>query len=234
MKLYQFILIFVLFLGGISFGQETIKRKSFDDIPKEQLRTDDFGNRYYYDKKQRARYYKINGETVIIMDELQLVRKPNFNNELDAKYYKFINRKLSRVYPLFLIALEQYRDINEEVSNIERKSEKRRYIKRKQKKLAEEYEQKLRNLTTTEGRVFAKLMSRATGKTVYEIIKELRGGWSAFWWNVKGNIADVDIKTAYNPRRDRSDAFLETLLQSHWNAYHLPPYPGYKDFKVKK
>ncbi len=36
-------------------------------------------------------------------------------------------------------------------------------------------------------------MYRATGKSVYDIIKELRGGWSAFWWNVKGNI-DVDIK----------------------------------------
>jgi hypothetical protein len=37
-------------------------------------------------------------------------------------------------------------------------------------------------------------MNRATGKNVYEIIKELRGGWSAFWWNVKGKMADIDLK----------------------------------------
>ena len=92
----------------------------------------------------------------------------------------------------------------------------------------------LRDLTTTEGKVFAKLMNRATGKTVYDIIKELRGGWSAFWWNVKGKVADVDIKQPYNPHQDRSDEFIESLLQTNWNYGYLQPYPGYLSFKVKK
>ena len=77
-------------------------------------------------------------------------------------------------------------------------------------------------------------MNRATGKTVYEIIKELRGGWSAFWWNVKGNIADVSIKQPYDPHTDRSDEFIESLLQTNWNSGYLKPYPGYQNFKVKK
>ena len=77
-------------------------------------------------------------------------------------------------------------------------------------------------------------MYRATGKTVFEIIKELRGGWSSFWWNVKGNIADVDIKSPYDPHANRVDEFLENLLLSNWNAGLLQPYPGYQNFKVKK
>ena len=89
-------------------------------------------------------------------------------------------------------------------------------------------------MTTTEGRIFAKLMHRATGKTVYEIIKELRGNWSAFWWNVKGNIADVDIKEPYDPHANRQDAFVESLLYSNWNLGYLQPYEGYRDFKTKK
>ena len=77
-------------------------------------------------------------------------------------------------------------------------------------------------------------MNRATGKTVYEIIRELRGGWSAFWWNVKGNIADVDIKQPYDPHADRTDLFIESLLQSNWNSGYLQPYPGYLTFGSKK
>ena len=92
----------------------------------------------------------------------------------------------------------------------------------------------MRDLTTTEGRIFAKLMNRATGKTVYEIIKELRGGWSAFWWNVKGNLADVDIKQVYDPYSVREDTFVESLLLSNWNLGYLQPYEGYRDFKIKK
>lgn len=108
------------------------------------------------------------------------------------------------------------------------------YIRKRQEELANQYEKQLRDLTTTEGRIFAKLMNRATGKTVYEIIKELRGGWSAFWWNVKGNLADVDIKQVYDPYSVREDTFIESLLLSNWNLGYLQPYEGYKDFKVNK
>lgn len=113
-------------------------------------------------------------------------------------------------------------------------SDRSRYMKQRQTELAASYEKQLRQLTTTEGQVFAKLMSRATGKTVYEIIKELRGGWSAFWWNVKGNIADVSLKTPYDPHKFRDDLFIESLLQSNWNLGYLQPYPGANEYKVNK
>lgn len=234
MKLYKIVFGFLFFFGIYTFGQDSLSVRTFDKIPENQLQTDKFGTKFFYDKKAKARYYRINGETVVIMDELRLIKKPKFNNELDEKYYRFINRKLSRVYPLFLIALQQYQDIHKDIGKMEKSSQKRKYIRKKQNELADQYEKKLRNLTTTEGRVFTKLMNRATGKTVYEIIRELRGGWSAFWWNVKGNMADVDIKTPYNPHKNRSDYYLENLLQSHWNAKHLPPYPGYQNYRVKK
>ena len=129
--------------------------------------------------------------------------------------------------------MEQYEDIQDEMQSLDKNSQKQ-YVYQRQKDLANQYEIQLRDLTTTEGRIFAKLMNRATGKTVYDIIRELRGGWSAFWWNVKGNIADVSLKEPYNPHNDRSDEFLESLLQTNWNSGYLQPYPGYLTFKVKK
>ena len=214
-------------------AQEIRQMKPLREYPPELLKTDEFGNKYYYDESQKARIYEINGENVVVMDELILLNKPRFNNSLDQNYYYFLNKKLNRVYPLFLTALEQYQDIQAELSNLD-KGDQRKYVNDRQKDLANQYETQLRDLTTSEGRVFAKLMNRATGKTVYEIIKELRGGWSAFWWNVKGNIADVSIKEPYDPHVNRTDQFVESLLQSNWNAGYLTPYPGYQDFKIKK
>jgi len=227
-------LLFVLFFGLCLNAQVTIERvKPISEYPPELLKTDQFGNKYYYDASQKARIYEIDGENVVVMDELILRNKPKFNNQLDQNYYFFLNKKLNRVYPLFLTALEQYEDIQAELNQMDKNSQKK-YVSERQKKLADEYEMQLRDLTTTEGRVFAKLMNRATGKTVYDIIRELRGGWSAFWWNVKGNIADVSIKQPYDPHTDRSDEFIESLLQHNWNSGYLQPYPGYLSFKVKK
>ncbi len=213
--------------------QDSVIDSPISQYPPELLKTDEMGNKYYYDQAQKARIYEIDGENVVVMDELILRSKPRFNNQLDQNYYFFLNKKLNRVYPLFLTALEQYREIEDELATLDKK-EQRKYVSDRQQQLAVEYEKQLRDLTTSEGRVFAKLMNRATGKTVYEIIRELRGGWSAFWWNVKGNIADVDIKQPYDPHADRTDLFIESLLQSNWNSGYLQPYPGYLTFGSKK
>ncbi|WP_018674594.1 DUF4294 domain-containing protein [Riemerella columbina] len=214
-------------------GQDTIAVSTLSQYPKSKLKKDEFGNWYYYDAKQQAKIYEIEGETVVVFDEVKILHKPKFNNQLDKNYYFFLNKKLNRVYPLFLTALEQYQTIEKQTSQMQYKVEIRKFTKQKQQELAAEYESKLRNLTTSEGRIFAKLMCRATGKTVYEIIKELRGGWSAFWWNVKGDIADVDIKEPYNPHKYRHDEYVESLLQSYWNKGLLPTYEGYESY-VKK
>lgn len=218
----------------LAFSQEdAVLAKPLSSYSSDQVKVDEYGQKYYYDYKQKAKIYEIGGETVVVMDELVLARKPVFNNNLDRNYYYFINKKLYRVYPLFIEALENYRDIERKGQTMS-VDERKKFIKNRQNELANEYEAQLRDLTTTEGRVFAKLMNRATGKTVYEIIKEFRGGWSAFWWNVKGNMADISLKQPYDPHKDRTDEFLESLLLSNWNSGYLQPYEGYQEFKIKR
>lgn len=237
MKIKIIIFISLIFFSIRGNAQNMVSSeeriKTLNQYPAELIKTDEEGNRYYYDEKKRAKIYEINGEVLVVMDDLYLVTKPQFNNQLDRNYYFFLNKKLNRVYPLFLCAIDQYRKLKTTINSL-KSTEKRQFIKHKQEELTLQYESKLRDLTTSEGRIFAKLMYRATGKTVYEIIKELRGGWSAFWWNVKGNIVDVSIKMEYNPHRYREDLFVETLLQSSWNLGLLEPYKGCKDFKAER
>lgn len=234
MKLYQPLTLFFLTLCTFAAAQQdTVLTKTLNDYPQDLIQKDEYGNRYFYDAEQKATIYEINGETVVVMDELILAAKPKFNNELDRNYYYFLNKRLNRVYPLFLTALQQYRDIKADMDKMSQ-GDQRKYIRARQNELADQYEKQLRDLTTTEGRIFAKLMNRATGKPVYELIRELRGGWSAFWWNVKGNAANIELKKEYDPHADRSDQYLENLLQTNWNLGYLTRYAGYQDFKVKK
>ena len=233
MNFNKLLYIFLLFTCLKVFAQNDTIAKPLSQYSAELLKTDEYGNKYYYDERQKAKIYEIEGETVVVMDELVLQKNPHFNNQLDRNYYYFLNKKLNRVYPLFLTALQQYRDLNTLTANMDA-GDKRKYLRERQNELASQYEAQLRDLTTTEGQVFAKLMYRATGKTVYEIIRELRGGWSAFWWNIKGNAADIELKKEYNPYKYRDDEFVEALLQSNWNVGFLQPYPGYRDFKIKR
>ncbi|WP_326983493.1 DUF4294 domain-containing protein [Chryseobacterium sp. MYb264] len=234
MNFTKIVCLFLFFFGVSIFGQtDSVIAKPLSQYPPELLKVDEFGKKYYYDERQKMRVYDINGETVVVMDELVLVNRPKFNNQLDRNYYYFLNKKLYRVYPLFVTALQQYRDIQKDMTDLDSKA-KRKYVRERQNMLAEQYEKQLRDLTTTEGQVFAKLMNRATGKNVYEIIRELRGGFSAFWWNLKGKMADINLKDEYNPHKNRTDEFLESLLQSNWNSGYLQPYPGANQFRVSR
>lgn len=223
MNFYKLQILMMVGLGVFIQAQEVSTREMLQD---------EYGRMYYYDKALKAKVYEIDGERLVIMDEMEIQTKPKFNNQLDRNYYYFLNKKLLRVYPLFVIALEQYRSLQSEAKTL-KGNEKRKLIRQKKNKLAEQYESKLRDLTVSEGRIFAKLMNRATGKTVFTIIKELRGGVSAFFWNVKGNLADIDIKEAYDPHKNREDEYVEGLLKTNWNLGYLKPYHGYKDYAPK-
>lgn len=230
MKLYKFFFLLMSIAAVQLYAQDSLNVTPLSKIDPARIKTDEYGGKYYYDPALKAKVYEMNGETILVMDDILIAKKPAFNNQLDQNYYYFINKKLVRVYPLFLTALQQYRDIQGQMQRMAPES-KQQYTRKLQQELANKYEAQLRDLTTSEGRVFAKMMSRATGRTVYEIIRELRGGWSAFWWNVKGKVADVDIKAQYDPHNDRTDLYLESLLQTHWGSGTLKPYPGYEQYR---
>lgn len=236
MNFYKIIWFSILFFPFVNVkGQDdSIVFKNFDEVPQSLLQKDEDGNIYYYDARQRARIYQINGERVVILDELEMYVHPKFNNNLDKKYYYFLNKKLSKVYPIFLKTLQRYRSVESNVTSMERKREKRKYVKKIQEEFAEEYRNIIHDLTPTEGQMLAKLMCRATGKTVYEMIKDLRGGWSAFWWEVKGKSFNVDISSPYDPHKYRDDEYVESLLQSAWNNNTLPRYGGCETFYQRK
>ena len=88
MIFHKLIPIVFLFVSVFCFSQQdTLQVKSFDDIPKSKLQKDESGNEYFYDEAQKAKIYKINGEQVIVMDELTLRANPHFNNQLDKNFY---------------------------------------------------------------------------------------------------------------------------------------------------
>lgn len=63
---------------------------------------------------------------------------------------------------------------------MDKKRLKRKYIKERQKILAEQFEKQLKNLTVSRGQILTKLLYKETGKTTFDIIKELKGGVPAF------------------------------------------------------
>lgn len=173
--------------------------------------------------------FVINDEDSIIVDlkHVNIYGLPKFNNDLDKYQYFWLKTKVYRLYPYLLIAVKQYNNIHDSLEINKNDSHFKKYIQNRQKQLSAEYEKKLKALTKTEGKIFSKLMYRATGKTVFDIIKELRSGWSAFWWNTKAKAFDIDLKEPYDPYNIRDDSYVENILMQAYEFGDLQPIPRF-------
>jgi hypothetical protein len=162
-------------------------------------------------------FYLIEGDTIpkeyIDLDEVVLLNKLNFNSKEDRRRYLILRRKTRKVYPYAKLASERLTTMSNRLSEIKSKRDRKKYTKRIQKFIEEEFSEKLKNLTRTEGQILVKLIHRQTGRTAFDLVKELRTGWRAFWYNTTANMFDISIKVEYDPFANKEDYLIEDILE---------------------
>lgn len=164
-------------------------------------------------------------EELAIFDTVQLENVEllhlNLKTDLEKKYYLWLRKRVRDVWPYVKVAVEEYNSLQDTTQYFKNKKQKRRYIKERQKVLADEFESKLKGLSRSRGQILIKLIHRETDKTSFDIIKELRGGVNAFLWNSAGGAFDLDLKTEFNPHKTREDLYIEVILEKDFRSGRL-------------
>ncbi|NNF31221.1 MAG: DUF4294 domain-containing protein [Flavobacteriaceae bacterium] len=167
-------------------------------------------------------YYIIEGDTIpkeyIDLGEVILLNKLEFNSKTDRRRYLIIRRKTRKVYPYAKLAAERLTTMTERMKTLKRKRDKKRYTKRVQKYIEEEFSEKLKKLTRTEGQILVKLIHRQTGRTAFALVKELRTGWRAFWYNTTASLFDISLKEEYKPFEVKEDYLIEDVLERSFQS----------------
>lgn len=162
-------------------------------------------------------YYLVQGDTIpreyIDLDEVVLLNKLSFNNKVDRRRYLILRRKTRKVYPYAKLASERLLTMTRRLETIKKKRQAKKYTKRIQKYIEQEFSEKLKKLTRTEGQILVKLIHRQTGTTAYDLVKELRTSWRAFWYNTTANIFDISLKQTYTPYQVQEDYLIEDILE---------------------
>jgi hypothetical protein len=151
--------------------------------------------------------------TVIDLDEVLLLPNLSFDNRDARIRYLILKRKTLKVYPYAKLAAERLEALNERLSTLKRKRDRRKYAKVIQRYIEDEFSAELKKLTKTEGQILVKLIHRQTGKTTFDLIKELRSGWRAFWYNNTASLFDISLKREFAPLDELEDYLIEDILQ---------------------
>lgn len=144
-------------------------------------------------------------------------------SDADKKYFVWLRKRVRDVWPYVSTAVREYNALNDSITKMDKKRFKRKYIKERQKILAEQFEKQLKNLTVSRGQILTKLIYRETGKTTFDIIKELKGGVPAFFYNVAGKVYDINLKQTFDPKKTREDLYIQIILQQDLTTGVLKP-----------
>ncbi len=157
----------------------------------------------------------------IALDEVYIFGKLEFESYDDKLRYYILRRKTLKVYPYAKMASERLEQLNDSLSQIKRKRHRKKYTKKVQKFIEEEFSEELKKLTRTEGQILVKLIYRQTGATAFNLVKELRSGWRAFWYNTTAKMFDISIKEEYHPESVHEDYLIEDILQRAFASNRL-------------
>lgn len=151
-----------------------------------------------------------NGDTLplIKIPAVYCFPKQKFKNHREAKkywreYYRMV-ANVKKVYPFSLLAVKKLQEMEEQYVQIPSKKGKKEYLSKFEKDIMRNFKKPLMNLTFEQGRILIKLINKHTGRTTYSILKDVKGGFSAVFWQTISVIFQSNLKYQYESQgRDK-------------------------------
>jgi len=150
---------------------------------------------------------------LLALDSVHILPKMHFQNYKDLKHYRWLRRRVYKVYPFAKMSGDNLVKLDERLARMDGKRKQKRYIKIIQKWIKKEFEPKLKNFSQSEGRILSKLIHRQTSHTVYYSLKKYKNGWTAFWYQNLAKLYNVDLKVKFDPFNTKEDYWIEYILQ---------------------
>lgn len=120
-------------------------------------------------------------------------------------------KNIKKVYPYAKLAGFQLSKYEDMLLAAESDKERRKIMKIAEQEIKEEYGEDLKGLTFSQGKILIKLLDRETGESSYELVTELRGKFTAFWYQAFARLWGYNLKVKYDPEGE--DKQIETVVR---------------------
>jgi len=147
----------------------------------------------------------INGDTVLCYDlkSVNVYEQRTFTSLKQKKSYNKLKRDVLKVYPYAKLAGEKLLEYESRMNSLKNDREKKKFLKQVEQDLQDEFGAELTNLSITQGTILLTLIDRETGDTSYELVKQLRGTISAFFWQSLARLFGHNLKDSYDADGDQ-------------------------------
>ncbi len=106
---------------------------------------------------------------------------------------------VKKVYPYAVIAQVKLQEANDIVAQAKTPAEKKKKLKQVEDDMKKQFTADIENMTYSQGKILLKLIYRQTGASSYDLVKELRGGLRAVFYQTLARLVGADLKIGYDP-----------------------------------
>jgi hypothetical protein len=181
-----FILLFILYSGALIGQIDTAKIKVEKEI------------KVMVDGKSYTAIVTPDGDTMILadIDDVSITSPASFASDDEYKKYLKFRKYASIVFPYAKEVIRIWRESEYAAQHMTEKQRKKK-LKELDKQLTTEFETPLKNLTKLQGKILVKMIEKEIGQNMYTLIKEVKGGFNAFYWNQFSKLYSYDLKEGY-------------------------------------
>jgi hypothetical protein len=160
-------------------------------------------------------------DTIVPLEEVVVYRHKW--TAAEKKEFQLLQNRVYKVYPIARIAADRLTILNKNMDKMKTNREKKKYFKIVEDYMENEFTGQLKKLSRKQGQILVKLIHRQTGFTTFELIKDYKSGWKAFWSNNTARLFDINLKTKYSPYEVNEDFLIETILDRAFIRGRLTP-----------
>ncbi len=155
----------------------------------------------------------LDGDTIPIigLDEIEIYSLVIPKSKKGRKKLTRLIKNVKKVYPWAKLAGIQLRNYEEELLAAPNDRERRKIMKKAEKEINDKYGGDLKKLTFSQGKILIKLVDRETGSSSYSLVQELRGNFTAFFYQAFARIWGYNLKIKYDPEGE--DRQIETIVR---------------------
>lgn len=193
-------------------GQEPAQQKKVSDLQQ-------FNNRFGKNDTIWSQVIIYNGDTI----PAKILASVDVDHQMTRAMRRRVDamtRLRNAVYVTYPYARRAgmiLNDMNVHLAAMTTESERKEYIKSKEKELKKEFTEPMEKLSVYQGKVLMKLINRQTGNNCYDIIKEYRGSFSARLWQTVAFFFGSSLKQSYDASGDDHD--IEVIVQEVERMY---------------
>ena len=136
------------------------------------------------------------------IEDVVVTARRTFKTKEDRLKYLRLERNVLRVLPYAIYAQKRYEQLDRDIALVSSKREERRLIKACEEEIKEKFRTEIKNLSISQGAILIKLVQRQTGNSSYELVREMKGGLSAFFYQSVAKVFGHNLKSVYDPVED--------------------------------